>query len=103
MVAGHALVVSDRLVVDQRSLGKVRSGDDNARRALSVGCADHVVRRGSGIEIWNGFDGNWRFRKQAEQFGQFSLHLRNVMAEVIENLLGRSWNVLGIGLQGGAK
>src|SRR5713226_7145356 len=103
MVAGNAFMVSDRFIVDQCALRKVRGGDHNAAGSLTVRSASHIMARRGGLEGRNRLDSHRRLRKQGEELGQFGLHLRNVVAKVLENLLSGGRLVFGIGSEERAK
>ena len=66
VMSGNALVVSDRLVVDERASGEVGSGDHHASGALAIGCAGDVMGCGGGLEGGYRFNGDWRLGKQGE-------------------------------------
>src|SRR6266853_576266 len=102
-MSGDAFVVSDGLVVDQRALSEVGGGDDDAAGSLAVGSAGDVVGGGGGLECGDGFDGHWRSGKQSEELREFGLHLGDVVAEVLEDLLGGGGDVFGIAFERGAK
>jgi len=72
-------VVRDGFVVDQRALGKVGGGYNDAAGALAVRSASDVVSCGGRLKCWNGFDGHWRLGQQGEELGKFGLHLLDVM------------------------
>ena len=57
------------------------------------------MRGGGGLKRRDRFYGHRSFRQQREQFRKFWLHLRDVAAEIIEDLLGGRRNILRIGLQ----
>src|SRR5258708_27701433 len=67
VVARNAFMVSNRFVVDQRALGKLRGSYDNTTRTLAVGSARDIVRRGRRLERRNGLDGYGRFGQQSEE------------------------------------
>src|SRR5208337_1263587 len=100
-MSGDALVVGDRLVVDERALGEVGSGDDDAAGALAIRRAGDVVGCSGGLEGGYGFDGDRRLRKKSEKLREFRLHLGDVVAEIFEDLLRRGGNVFGIGFERG--
>src|SRR6266404_227126 len=95
-MSGDAFVIGDRFVVDERAFRKVGGGDDNATGALAIWRASDVMRCGGGLKGGNGFDRHRRFREESEEFGKFRLHLGNVAAEIVEDLICGSWNVFGI-------
>src|ERR1022692_1605168 len=99
VMSRDAFMVSDRLVVDERALGKIRSGNDDAARTLAVGRASDVMSCTSGLERRYGFDGDWRLRKQREELRELGLHLGDVAAEIVKDLVGGSRNVFGIRLE----
>ena len=94
-----ALVIGRGLIIDQPAMREIGRGDADASRTLAVGRAGLIVRRRAGLKRRDGFDRHRGTGDVAEQLGKLRLHLRNVLAEVIQNLLGRSGDVLGIGLQ----
>src|SRR5271163_3946092 len=95
-MSGDAFVVGDRFVVDQRALREVGSRYDDAARALAIRRARDIVGCRRGLEGGYGFNRDRRLRKKSEELGKLRLHLRNVMAEVVEYLLGRCGNVFRI-------
>src|ERR1700722_3097460 len=95
-MSGNAFVIRDGLVVNQRAFGKVRSGNDDAAGPLAVWSAGDVVRRGRGLERGDRFDRDRRFWQQGEKLGKLRLHLRDVVAEIVEDLLGGTRNIFGI-------
>src|ERR1700675_2359292 len=95
-MSGDAFVIGDRLIVDQRALREVGGGDDHAAGTLAVRSAGHVVSRSGGLEGGYRFDGDRRLRKKCEKLRKFRLHLSDVVAEVVENLLRGSRNVFRI-------
>src|SRR5258708_39492672 len=98
-MSGNAFVVGDRLVIDQGALREVGGGDDDAAGAFAIRRAGDVMGCGGGLEGGNGFDGDWRLRKKSEELRKLRLHLGDVVAGVIEELLRRSrrgfWVVFG--------
>ena len=99
VMSRNALMIGRGLIIDQPAMRKIGRGDADASRTLAVGRAGLIVRGGARLKRRNGFDRHRRAGNVAEQFRQLRLHLRDVLAEIIENLLGRSRDVLGIGLQ----
>ena len=99
VMSRDALVIGGGLIVDQPAMREIGRGDADPSRTLAVGRAGLIVRGGARLKRRNGFDRHRRAGNVAEQFGKLGLHLRDVLAEVIQNLLGRSGDVLGIGLQ----
>ena len=75
---------------------EVGGGHDDAAGALAVRRAGNIVGRSGRLEGGNGFDGDRRLRKKGEELREFEVHLSNVAAEIVEDLLRRTWNVLGI-------
>ena len=78
---------------------EIGGGDHDAPGAFAVGRAGLIVRGRRRLEIRYGLDGDRRAGDVAEQIRKLGLHLRNVLAEVLENLLGGGRDVLGIGFQ----
>src|SRR5260370_528642 len=99
MVAGDAFMVRDRFIVDKRALREVRGGDYDAAGPFAVGSSGDVVTCRRGLERGNCLDRYRRLGKQRKQSRQFRLHLRYVPAKIIENLLGGSGFVFGIGFE----
>jgi len=77
-------VIGDRLVVDERALGEVGGGNDDAAGTLAVRRAGDVVGASGGLEVGYGFDGDRRLRKKVEELRKLRLHLGDVVAEVFE-------------------
>src|SRR5208283_3153361 len=98
-MSGNAFVVGDRLVVDERALGEVRGGDHDAAGTLAVGSAGNVVGGSGSLECGYGLDRDRRLRKKSEKLRKLRLHLRDVVAEIFENLLRGSRFVFGIGFE----
>src|ERR1022692_673049 len=98
-MSGDAFVVRNGLVVDERAVREVGSGDDDSTGALAIRSAGNVVGRGSGLEGGYRFDGHRRLRKKGEELRKLRLHLRDVAAEIVEDLLGGRRNVFGIGFE----
>ena len=81
----------------------MRGGDHDAAGALAVRRAGNVVSRGGGLKVGDGFDGDRRLGKQGEELREFRLHLGDVVAEIVEDLLRGFGNVFRIGFQRGAE
>src|SRR5579862_9438069 len=99
----NSFVVGDGFVINERALSKVGCCNNHAARTFPVGRACDVVSCCRGLEGGYRFDGDRGFGKKSKKLRQFRLHLRYVMAKIVENLFGRSWNVFGIGLERGAE
>src|SRR5271155_1651907 len=99
----NSFVVGDGFVIDERALGEVRGGNNYATGPLAVGGSSDVVSRRCGLEGGYRFDGDWRLGKKCKELRELWLHLRYVVAEIVEDLFGRSRNVFGIGLKRGAE
>src|SRR5208283_3320850 len=95
-MSGNAFMVGDRLVIDERALGEVGGSNHDAARALAVRSAGDVVGGSGGLEGGYGLDRDRRLRKKSEKLRKLRLHLRDVVAEIFENLVGRGRNVFGI-------
>src|ERR1700675_88736 len=95
-MSGNAFVIGDRLIVDQRAFSEVGSGDDDAAGALAVRRAGNIVGCSGRLEGGYGFYGDWGLWKKSEELRKFRLHLGDVVAEVLENLLRGSRNVFRI-------
>ncbi len=67
MMAGNALVIGGGFVVDQRAVGEIGGGDDDAAGALTVWRAGLVVGGRGGLEIRDRLDGDGRARNDGEQ------------------------------------
>ena len=98
-MSGNAFVVSDCLIVNQRALREIRCRHDHAAGPLTVRRPGDVVSGGGRLKRRNGFDRHRRFRQQGEQFRKLRLHLRDVMAEIIEDLLSGRRDVFRIGFE----
>ena len=83
----NAFVVRSRFVVNERTLGEIGSGDNHTAGALAIGRPGNVVGCRSCLERRDGFDRHRRFRQQGEKLRKFGLHLGDVMAEIVEDLL----------------
>ena len=103
MVSWYAFVIRHGLIVNQRTVSEIGRCDTDPARPLAVRGARLVMGGVRALEIRNGFDRHGGPRNIAEQFRQFRLHLRDVLAKVIQNLLSRGRNVLRICLQRVAK
>ena len=103
VMAGDAFVVGDGLVVDEGAVGVVGYGDGDAAGAVAVGSAGLVVGGDAGLEGGDGFDGDGAVGQDGEELGEFGLHLRDVVAEVVEDLLFGRGGVLGVVLDGVAE
>src|SRR5271155_4652765 len=95
----NSFVISDSFIIDERALGEVRGGNNDATGPLAVRSSSDVVSCSRGLEGGYRFDGDWRLGKKCEELREFRLHLRDVVAEIVEDLLGRSRNVFGIRLK----
>src|ERR1019366_2436114 len=93
---GYALVIRDGFIVDEGALAEVGGGHDHATRALAIWRAGLVVRGHGRLEIRDGFDSDGRAWDEAEQFGKLRLHLRDVLAEILDNLFSGGGYVLGL-------
>src|SRR5882762_4102056 len=102
-MSGYTFVVSDRLIVDQRAIGEVGGGNDDATGALAVRRAGNVVSCGGRLKGWYGFDGHRRLGNYREKLREFWLHLGDVVAEIVDDLVGGGRNVFAIGLEGAAE
>ncbi len=103
VMAGDAFVVGDGLVFEQGAVGEVAGGDADAAGAFAVGCAGLIVGGVGGLEDGNGFDGDGAAGDEGEELREFGLHLRDVAAVVVEDLLGGGGDPLGIVVDGGAE
>src|SRR5882672_4448030 len=101
VMSGDAFVVGYRFVVDKRAFSKIGSGNHDAAGALAVRGAGNVVSCSGGLERGYGFNRDRRLGKQIEKPRKLWLHLGNVVAEIVEDLLRRSRNVLRVGLKRG--
>ncbi len=52
-----------------------------------------------GLKSGYGFDGDRRLGKKSEKLREFRLHLSNVAAEIVEDLVRGGRNVFGIGFE----
>src|SRR5271157_1442300 len=95
-MSGNAFVVGDGFVVDERAVLEVGGGNHNAAGALAVRSAGDVVGGSGGLEGGYGLDRDRRLWKKSEKLRKFRLHLRDVVAEIFEDLVGRGRNVFGI-------
>ena len=95
-MSGDAFVVGDRLVVDQRALREVGGRNDDAPGALAVRGAGDVVRGSGRLKCGYGFDRDRRLWKKGEELRKLRLHLGDVAAEIVQDLLRRGRDVFGI-------
>src|SRR5260370_33306769 len=86
-MAGDAFVVGDGFVVDERALGEVGGGDDDAAGTLAVRRTGDVVGGSSGLKSGYGFDGDWRLREECEEGREVRLHLGDVGAGGVEGFV----------------
>ena len=103
VMAGNAFVIGDGFVIDERAVREIGSGHDDAAGALAVRSAGNVVGCGRRLEGGYGLDRDRRLGQEGEELRKFGLHLGDVMAEVVENLVGGSGNVFGIGFERSAE
>src|ERR1700675_3749477 len=99
VMPGYALVIRNSLVVDQRAVGEMRSGHYHSARSPTIGLASLIVSSHRGLEIRDGFDGDRRARNVAKQLRQLWLHLCDVLAKVLEDLVCGDRPVSGVGLE----
>ena len=67
VMPGDSFVIGDGFVVDQRTLGEIRSGHDDAAGAFAVRRAGDVVGGRRGLKGWYRFHGYRRLGEQSEQ------------------------------------
>src|ERR1700722_12505155 len=103
VMSGDAFVVRDRFVVDQRALLELGCRHHDAARTLAIRSTGYVVSSSGRLKGRDRFDANGRLRKESEELRKLGFHLRDISAEIVEDLLRRGRNVLGIGLQRGAE
>src|SRR5580704_9029311 len=99
-MSGDAFVVGDGFVIDERALSKLGSGHHDAAWAFAVRSAGHVVGCSGGLKGRYCFNGDRRLGKKGEKLRKFRLHLSNVAAEIVEDLIGGGRNVFGIRFEG---
>jgi hypothetical protein len=93
-MARDALVIGLRLVAEEFSVGIVGSRNDDASRPSAIRGAKNIV---SGIVRLGGrhsFHSQRGFREYSEEFRQARLHLANVAAEIVDDLVRRVRYVL---------
>src|ERR1700730_18658783 len=100
-MSGNPFVIGDRLVVNQRAVREVGRRNDHTSRTLAVGATGYIVVPDALLKSVYGFDGDWRLRENREELRKLRLHLRDVAPEIIYDLLRRSRDVFGIGLERG--
>ncbi len=83
----NTLVVRRGFIVDQRTLGKIRRGHYDTAGPFAVRRTGLVVGGHGRLEVGDGFHGDRRAWNEAEQLGQLRLHLGNVLAVVVDDLL----------------
>ena len=96
-------VVSLSLIAEQSSMRIVGSGDDDASRPGSIRSTENIMSGIVGLGSRRGFHRQRRFRKHAEEFRQTWLHLANIAAEVLDDLIRRFRYVFRIAIERGAK
>src|ERR1700730_8538796 len=99
VMPGYALVIRNGLVVDQRAVGEMRSGHYHSARSLTIRRTGLIVSSHRRLEIRDGFDGDRRARDVAKQLRQLWLHLCDVLAKVLEDLICGDRAVAGVGLE----
>src|SRR6476619_521103 len=95
----NAFMVGDGLVIDERAVRKIGCGHNDAAGSLAVRSSGYIVSCSGSLERRYGFYRDRRFGQQIEKPCEFGLHLGNVAAEIIKNLLRGGRNVFGIGLE----
>ena len=96
VVPGNSLVIGDSLIVDERALAEIRNCHNYPAWSFAIGCACLVVSGIAGLEIRHRLHGDRRARHNAKQLRQLGLHLRDVLAEILDNLPSRHRPVLRI-------
>ena len=81
----------------------VGGGNDDASWPGSIRGAENVVSGIVGLGARRSFDGQRGFRKHSEEFRQAWLHLANVAAEILDDLIRRFRYVLRIAIERGTK
>src|SRR5450631_1849695 len=99
VMAGYAFVICDGFVIDERALRKVGHSDDHAAGAFAVRRAGLVVRGVRRLKSRHSLNGDRRAGNEAEKIRELWLHLRDVLAKVIDDLLRGGRLVLGVGLE----
>src|ERR1700693_1503532 len=99
VMSGYALVIRNGFAVDQRAVGEMRSGHYHSTRSLTIWRASLIVGSHRRLEIGDGFDGDRRARDVAKQLRQLWLHLCDVLAKVLEDLVCGERPVSGVGLE----
>src|SRR5579864_4558726 len=102
-MSGYALVIGDRLIVDETSLPKVGNRYDYAARPLAVRCPRLIVRGIAGLEVRHRLDGDRRPWHEFEQLGQLRFHLGNVVAEIVHDLARGRGAIFRVLLEGRAE
>ena len=96
VMAGDAFVVGRGFVENGRAMRKIRGGHHHAARTLAIRRTGLIVGGVGRLESRNRFDGDRRFRQQRKKFGQLRLHLGDIAAVIVQNLVGGGGNVFRI-------
>src|SRR6476646_11353383 len=95
----NTFMVGDCFVIEERAVRKIGCGHHDAAGSLAVRSSSYIVGCRRSLECRYGFYRDRRFGQQIEKPWEFGLHLGNVAAEIIKNLLRGGGNVFGIGLK----
>src|SRR5215831_13931724 len=99
VMAGNAFMIGNGFVIDERAVSKVGCSHYHAAGALAVRSARDIVSCRSSLERGYGFYGDRRLGQQVEKAWELGLHLGDVTAEIVKDLLRGGWNVFGIGFE----
>src|SRR5260370_19594840 len=99
VMAGDAFVVGLSLVAEQLSMRIVGSRNHDASWPSAIRSAKNIVSGIIRLEGRRSFNSQRSFRKHSKEFKQAWLHLANVTAEVIDDLIRRFRDVLRITIE----
>src|SRR5208283_3765115 len=102
-MAGDTFMVGLRLVAQQFSMRIVGGSNDDASWPGSIRGAENVVSEIVGLGGRRSFDSQRGFREHSEEFRQAWLHLADVAAEILYDLIRRFRYVFRIAIERGTK
>src|SRR3984885_2197327 len=82
---------------------EVRSRNDNSGWPAAIRSAKNIMRRIVGLRGGRGFDGQRRFREHSKELREARLHLTDIAAEIIHDLIRRFRYVPKITIERGTK
>ena len=96
VMAGDAFVICRGFVENRGAMREIGSSDNDAAGAFAIRRTGLIVGGVGRLESRNRFDGDRRFRQQRKKFGQLRLHLGDIAAVIVQNLVGGGGNVFRI-------